>query len=137
MKPTVLDKLEAHCLDIKLEVHCVDKRAYLCRLQRLDRGRLDPFSSCFKKSQALSAVAYENIRTDVTDGTRGGCVVECKIELTFVKLGTLITVCAEPVGYYYKQKIRPFERLGSLANYILEGECMAFLGSGSEPTAAE
>ena len=34
----------------------------------------------------LSAVAHE-IHTHATNGTRGGCVVECKMELTFVKLG--------------------------------------------------
>ena len=73
----------------KLDAHCLDKRAYFCRLLRSSkaRGRLDPFSSCFE-SQALWAVARER-RTYTQMRCGGGemCVVECKIELTFVKLG--------------------------------------------------
>ena len=72
---------------------------------------------------ALSAVACENLRTHATGGTRGGCsVLECKIELTFVKLGA---------AYYGMCNARPSDtnnieksavrttRLGSLplANY--------------------
>ena len=46
----------------------------------------------FEGSRATGSVFQlfqePNIRTHSTDGTRGGCsVVECKIELTFVKLG--------------------------------------------------
>ena len=36
-----------------------------------------------------------NIRTRATDGTHARAEVECKIELTFVKLGARITVYAE------------------------------------------
>ena len=40
-------------------------------------------------SQALWAVACENtyVHAQRTEHAAGGCVVECKIELTFVKLG--------------------------------------------------
>ena len=64
LKTTVLDKLEAHC---------VDKRAYLCRLRRLD-GDWIRFPALSKARRALSAVACESIRsyTRATDGTRGG-----------------------------------------------------------------
>ena len=77
LKPTVLDKLEAHCLD---------KRAYLCQLLR----RLEDDWICFPGvSKARHCLQYHAkdvyIRTHAMNGTRG-CVVKCKIELTFVKL---------------------------------------------------
>ena len=85
------------------------------------RGQLDPFLSCFE-SQALYAVAHKKHVQELASlllpyaadcNFTWACACACNVELE--------TTYAAPV----------------IIINILEGECTAFLASGSELTAAE
>ena len=79
LKPTVLDKLDAHCLD---------KRAYLCRLLRRLEGDWIRFPAVSKARRGAVGSRTQKTHTHETWGVSlRTCLVECKIELTFVKLG--------------------------------------------------
>ena len=69
----------------KFDAHCLDKRAYLFRLLR----RLEATGSVFQLFRKPGAVGSSTQDALHSHATREGgvCVVECKIELTFVKLG--------------------------------------------------
>ena len=73
------------------EAHCVDKRAYLCRLLRRLEGDWIRFPAVSKarrcRQLAHERRVYTYAHTRRTEHA-GVCVVECKIELTFVKLGS-------------------------------------------------
>ena len=71
------------------------------------------------------------------------CVVECKIELTFVKLGAAYygmcgSRCRTKNGTNVRKIRRRVVRYVAVDDIIiiLEGECTAFLASGSKPTGA-